>query len=350
MLSEEELDGMTVHELIEQIRSLREKLRLEEATRKQMEVYRNEWRAKANKFESEIAAAKFIEANFEQYKTDSDALLDKVKKERDDLREKLSKAEEKWPCGHLKSLRVFVHRGPFHEPSERCTPECDAGPVCTICEAERQLCEAREERDEALAACAAWTNLANSGWSLQGHTLDCTNANYIIGTCSETCKATKRMLESNPGQPLLDRLHAAEKERDERSEEALRNAVLATNAAQDIQRLGEGVKALEAFRIFAHDKLADALFIILKYDFVFRRFPRDMVKEPPKDESERWEALAFSLYTDLASIASRAESVKHDAAALQRIFGDRASFDRLCEALVAVPADKPKENPPTCPR
>lgn len=129
MLSEEELDGMTVHELIEQIRSLREKLRLEEATRKQMEVYRNEWRAKANKFESEIAAAKFIEANFEQYKTDSDALLDKVKKERDDLREKLSKAEEKWPCGHLKSLRVFVHRGPFHEPSERCTPECDAGPV-----------------------------------------------------------------------------------------------------------------------------------------------------------------------------------------------------------------------------
>jgi len=39
-----------------------------------------------------------------------------------------------------------------------------------------------------------------------------------------------------------------------------------------------------------------------------------------------------------------------ESTARQVIFGDRRTFDDLCEAPVAVPADKPKENPPTCPR
>ena len=39
-----------------------------------------------------------------------------------------------------------------------------------------------------------------------------------------------------------------------------------------------------------------------------------------------------------------------ESTARQVIFGDRRTFDDLCEAPVAVPADKPKENPPPCPR
>ncbi len=53
----------------------------------------------------------------------------------------------------------------------------------------------------------------------------------------------------------------------------------------------------------------DAMRVLEKHNFVFRRFPRDMVKEPPINEEERWEALAFTFYSSIVgahSMANRA--------------------------------------------
>jgi hypothetical protein len=47
--------------------------------------------------------------------------------------------------------------------------------------------------------------------------------------------------------------------------------------------------------------------------YVFHRFPRDMRKEPPVGDCERWEALAFSLYVEIAGMATEARVALEDA-------------------------------------
>ncbi len=47
--------------------------------------------------------------------------------------------------------------------------------------------------------------------------------------------------------------------------------------------------------------------------YVFRRFPRDIIKNPPTSDAERWEAVAFSLYCDIAEINARAVRALNDA-------------------------------------
>ena len=47
--------------------------------------------------------------------------------------------------------------------------------------------------------------------------------------------------------------------------------------------------------------------LLIKHRFVFKRFPRNMEEKPPINEEEKWEALAFSLYTDIWHLASLAE-------------------------------------------
>jgi hypothetical protein len=46
--------------------------------------------------------------------------------------------------------------------------------------------------------------------------------------------------------------------------------------------------------------------VLQRENYVFRRFPRDIREQPPINEEERWELLAFSLYTRIAKISSMA--------------------------------------------
>ncbi len=43
--------------------------------------------------------------------------------------------------------------------------------------------------------------------------------------------------------------------------------------------------------------------------YVFARFPRNLQEQPPVTDGERWEALAFSLYSDMAQASSDAEQL-----------------------------------------
>jgi hypothetical protein len=46
---------------------------------------------------------------------------------------------------------------------------------------------------------------------------------------------------------------------------------------------------------------------IEKHNYVFERFPRDIVANPPKGDAERWEALAFAEYNDIVELALQAK-------------------------------------------
>jgi hypothetical protein len=76
-------------------------------------------------------------------------------------------------------------------------------------------------------------------------------------------------------------------------------------AGLSISEAAEKVKRIAAL-------LPTAIAVLQKERFVFRRFPRDMEKEPPINEEERWEALAFSLYSDVACASTIADSVAYD--------------------------------------
>ena len=45
---------------------------------------------------------------------------------------------------------------------------------------------------------------------------------------------------------------------------------------------------------------------IMENGYIFERFPRDIVKQPPSGDSERWEALAFAEYNDGIQVAATA--------------------------------------------
>jgi len=56
----------------------------------------------------------------------------------------------------------------------------------------------------------------------------------------------------------------------------------------------------------AEQMVPEALDVLRRENFVFRRFPRDMKAHPPVGEEERWEALAFSLYSRIGEVSSMA--------------------------------------------
>lgn len=45
---------------------------------------------------------------------------------------------------------------------------------------------------------------------------------------------------------------------------------------------------------------------IKKHNYVFQRFPRNILLQPPQGESERWEALAFAQYSDGVELQTQA--------------------------------------------
>lgn len=63
------------------------------------------------------------------------------------------------------------------------------------------------------------------------------------------------------------------------------------------------------FVLFVAGACERAITVLRDNGFTFERFPRDMVTNPPMNEGERWEALAFSLYSDLAELASKADQI-----------------------------------------
>lgn len=65
----------------------------------------------------------------------------------------------------------------------------------------------------------------------------------------------------------------------------------------------------DALRTFAEEceRLPEVLTALLRDNgYVFERFPRNLVEEPPTSDGERWEAMAFSLYSRLAEVSSHA--------------------------------------------
>lgn len=49
-----------------------------------------------------------------------------------------------------------------------------------------------------------------------------------------------------------------------------------------------------------------AVAMLRREGYVFKRFPRNLVEQPPVGDGERWEAMAFSLYSDLAELDAMA--------------------------------------------
>lgn len=49
--------------------------------------------------------------------------------------------------------------------------------------------------------------------------------------------------------------------------------------------------------------------ILRRHKFVFNRFPRDLKKSPPKGDAERWECLAFTLYSEICRADSIATAI-----------------------------------------
>jgi hypothetical protein len=81
----------------------------------------------------------------------------------------------------------------------------------------------------------------------------------------------------------------------------------------EIQRLTSSLTALrgsnDALRVVvdhAEQMVPQALVMLKRENFVFRRFPRDIKAHPPVSEEERWEALAFSLYSRIGEVSSMA--------------------------------------------
>lgn len=58
------------------------------------------------------------------------------------------------------------------------------------------------------------------------------------------------------------------------------------------------------------DRLPERMVDLLRRNgYVFERFPRNLIQEPPEGDGEKWEAMAFSLYTELMHVASTSRSV-----------------------------------------
>lgn len=82
----------------------------------------------------------------------------------------------------------------------------------------------------------------------------------------------------------------------------------------------EGVKATEEKYGALHNvaehvvrKVPEAIARLRKHKFVFARAPSDAVQRVAElSDGERWEHLAFSLYTDIAELSQEAESALED--------------------------------------
>jgi hypothetical protein len=85
------------------------------------------------------------------------------------------------------------------------------------------------------------------------------------------------------------------------------------------EALGEPAESREAIRRLreplenACDAVPAIIEILRREGYVFNRFPRDMRKDPPVGDGERWEALAFSLYAEIAGMATEARVALEDA-------------------------------------
>ena len=70
----------------------------------------------------------------------------------------------------------------------------------------------------------------------------------------------------------------------------------------------------------------NALVVLRRENYVFKRFPRNMKEQPPVGDGERWEALAFHFYAQMAEASSHAEQVKDELDAALR--GAEAGTDQ----------------------
>lgn len=122
----------------------------------------------------------------------------------------------------------------------------------------------REQLAAAQAVIARWVKLAQS--------LDVGN------DCDDSCIRVLCDESANHG----DALTAHDREKDKR------------------------IAGLEKALVEASSKSPRMIEIMLKHGYKFERFPRDMEKEPPTTDGERWEALAFSLYSELAEVSFNA--------------------------------------------
>lgn len=68
----------------------------------------------------------------------------------------------------------------------------------------------------------------------------------------------------------------------------------------------EAIAALLDLARAAEQMVPDVLAVLTREDYVFRRFPRNLKEQPPVGDGERWEALAFSLYSRIGHLSSMA--------------------------------------------
>ena len=101
----------------------------------------------------------------------------------------------------------------------------------------------------------------------------------------------------------------------------------------------EAIRRLREPLEHACDTVPALIEILRREGYVFNRFPRDMRKDPPVGDGERWEALAFSLYVEIAGMATEARIALEDAEELLAVDGGCSSPSETVEP------SKAKEDP-----